>query len=400
MSVVDVGQSILLDDGLIELVVTETRPNHGGGVVVAQVQNDGELGDRRGVNIPGAQLVLPAMTDLDREHLSIAVELDADFVAASFVRTASDVREIRSYLEEMRDHHRFPDAHRIPRIISKIESAEALQNFDAILDASDGVMVARGDLAVEIPFSVVTRAQKMIVSKCNRAGKPVVVATQMLESMIDNPRPTRAEVSDVVNAVYDGADCVMLSGESAKGKYPVESVRTLARIAKQADMSFGQYGASTVAPSGDSGNTKGKSMARAIVQAAKDGQVDLLIVITSSGKTAELLSAEKGPVPIMAFVGEAKVGRQLMSHRGVWPVYGAFPTFAPGSAAEAGGGDGAGYSEKDDEEAGYMLRPKQAVRRAKELGMVETGDTVLIVLSEPSSSVVGQTLTTRTAKVK
>ena len=173
------------------------------------------------------------MTELDREHLSVAVELDADFVAASFVRTAADVVTIRNYLEEMRDAHRLPDSFRIPRIIAKIESAEALQHFDEILKVSDGIMVARGDLAVEIPFSVVTRAQKMIVGKCNAAGKPVVVATQMLESMIDNPRPTRAEVSDVVNAIYDGADCVMLSGESAKGKYPTESVRTLARIAKQ-----------------------------------------------------------------------------------------------------------------------------------------------------------------------
>ena len=143
----------------------------------------------RSVNIPGAKLVLPAMTELDREHLSVAVELDADFVAASFVRTAADVVTIRNYLEEMRDAHRLPDSFRIPRIIAKIESAEALQHFDEILKVSDGIMVARGDLAVEIPFSVVTRAQKMIVGKCNAAGKPVVVATQMLESMIDNPRP-------------------------------------------------------------------------------------------------------------------------------------------------------------------------------------------------------------------
>ena len=374
-SVVDIGQAILLDDGLIDLTVIGKEKKR----LLCEVQNDGSLGDRKGVNIPGANLNLPAMTELDREHLSIAVELDADYVAASFVRTSNDVLQIRSYLQELHEIQRKPDLHPIPKIISKIESAEALQNFDEILRVSDGIMVARGDLAVEIPFSVVTRAQKMIVSKCNLAGKPVVVATQMLENMIENPRPTRAEVSDVVNAVYDGADCVMLSGESAKGKFPIESCQTLARIARQADVSYSEY-SNTSLPS----KPNKPSMARAVVQAARDEEVDLIICVTSSGKTAEKLSAEKGPVPIMAFVASEKVGRQLNLNRGVWPVFGENLELPVG----------------DESELQYMLRPKQAVRKAKELGLVHSGDTVLIVLSEPSSSDLEQTFSTRTAVVK
>jgi len=414
--VVNVNQSILLDDGLIELIVAEKRSD---GTLLCEVQNDGVLGDRKGVNIPGAKLEMPAMTDLDREHLSIAVDLDADFIAASFVRKASDVIQIRSFLQEMYDAHPMYDKkHPLPKIIAKIESAESLQNFDEILNVSDGIMIARFDLAIEIPFTVVTRAQKMIVSKCNLAGKPVIVATQMLESMLESPRPTRAEVSDVVNAVYDGADCLMLSAESAKGKFPIETCQTLARIARQADMTYSEYSVDIDVRrriGGDKSEvdvTRSKSvawklkprvlgLARSTVQAARDAEVDLIIVISSTGTTAEMLSAEKGPVPIMAFVGSAKVGRQLMTHRGVWPAFRALQTTIPNEEKFPSNQSRMLKKEALDmlQHELNMVRPKQAVKMAKDLNMVQTGDTVLIVMSEPRSSVIGRTLTTRTATV-
>jgi pyruvate kinase len=259
----------------------------------------------------------------------------------------------------------------------------------------------------------------MIVAKCNLAGKPVIVATQMLESMIENPRPTRAEVSDVVNAVYDGADCVMLSGESAKGKFPIEACQTLARIARQADMTYSEYSVDIDVRRRRSGGdksevdvTRSKSvawklkprvlgLARSTVQAARDAEVDLIIVISSTGTTAEMLSAEKGPVPIMAFVGSAKVGRQLMTHRVVWPPFHELQTTIPKEEKFPSNQSRMLKKQALDmlQHELNMVRPKQAVKAAKDLNMVQTGDTVLIVMSEPRSSVIGRTLTTRTATV-
>ena len=372
--VVSSGQPILLDDGLLEIIVE--GPNPAGDGLVAIVQNSGVLGERKGVNIPGAKLDLPAMTDLDREHLQIACDLDADFVAASFVRYGSDVRAIRAWLGDCHDAAGRPDHHPQPKIISKIESSEAMENFEDILAESDGIMVARGDLGVEIPFSLVTRAQKEIVARCNAVGKPVIVATQMLESMVENPRPTRAEVSDVVNAVYDGADCVMLSGESAKGKWPVESVETLRRVATQADHSYGQFGLYHVNRTNSDETHENEYVAKAVCQAAADMSASLIIVLTHTGKLARLFSKQRGPVPVMAFVDDAKVGRQLMLERGLHPVF------------------------QELQRDVSQDRPKQAVRKARELGFVKPGDTVTIVLSEPASSVLSRTITTRVAFVE
>lgn len=375
---VPVGVNILVDDGLVELTVQEKK--FGG--VICNVENSGIIGSRRGVNIPGATLQLPPLTKLDREHLKIAVDMDADFIAASFVRSAECVRRIRAYIEECMEKSDWPELHPAPKIISKIESTEALKNFTEILEVSDGVMVARGDLGVEIPFSVVTRAQKMIVRQCNLAGKPVVVATQMLESMIENPRPTRAEVSDVVNAVYDGADCVMLSGESAKGKWPVLATTTLATIAGQADMSYAEFGRDHEHRN-EASNTfdKLEAIAAGAVQSATAMQADLIICVSKSGRAARLLARQRGPIPIMAFVDNPKVGRQLSVHRGVFPVY-----------------QESTITEKYPDP--FIVRPRQAVRRAKEMGFVKAGDTVVIVLAEPQSSVLGGTLTTRVAVVQ
>jgi pyruvate kinase len=287
----------------------------------------------------------------------------------------------------------------------------------------------------------VVRAQKKIIKNCNVSGKPVIIASQMLDSMIDHTTPTRAEVSDIVNAVYDGADCVMLSMESSHGKYPIESCSILSSIARQADMSYSEHtsnhrhhhhhheereddhgyrgvgnGVGNVTSfRNDNGSDNGiknddyfsrgvwPAMTKAAVQQASYGKVDLIVVITSSGKTAEMLSAEKGQVPIMAYVDNAKVGRQLSCHRGIWPVYGPIKNVMWTKKKKFETNDSLRISkEKMDmlQHELFMIRPKEAVIKAKELNLIQEGDTVLIVMSEPSSNVLGRTLTTRTARVK
>ena len=214
------GTSILLSDGLINLTVQETTATD----IICQVINGGELGEKKGVNVPGVRINMPFLSEKDIADINFGIDEEMDFIAASFVRNAQDVLEIRRILEAR-------DAH--IDIIAKIESQGGVDNLDDIIKVADGVMVARGDLGVEIPAEEVPLVQKKIIEKCNLAGKVVIIATQMLDSMINNPRPTRAEVSDVANAIFDGADAIMLSGESAAGKYPVESVETMARIAKK-----------------------------------------------------------------------------------------------------------------------------------------------------------------------
>ena len=361
-------------------------------------------------------VMFDAKTD---EHFKLAVEMDIDFISFN----ASNLTKVKSNLDGILLDLQSTSNNKtgsIPKLIAKIQSADALIDFDEILQVSDGILIERKLLARDIPLGVV-RAQKQIVHKCNVAGKPVIIASQMLDTMIDHPTPTRAEVSDIVNAVYDGADCVMLSRESSEGRYPIESCITLARIARQADMSkpsngngrdrTGTIETLKVAKDDNNNNTNQDffnqgvwpAMCRSAVQQAKYGDIDLIVVVTASGKTAEMLSAEKGPVPIMAFVGDAKVGRQLSMHRGVQPVYGEMkhmPIIQKKVATD-------NISMRQNKEKMdmvhhelLMVRPKEAVIRAKELNMVKTGDTVLIVMSEPSNNVLGRALTTRTARVK
>ncbi|MDF2837878.1 MAG: pyruvate kinase, partial [Paenibacillus sp.] len=220
--VIKPGNRILIDDGLIELIAQEVNETE----IVCAVMNGGPLKPRKGVNLPGISTTLPGVTDRDVRHIAFGIEQGIDMIAMSFVRKAEDVLQVRQLLEDAGATH--------IQIISKIENEEGVDNLDAIIEVSDGIMVARGDLGVEIPAEDVPMIQKTMIEKCNAAGKPVIVATQMLDSMQVNPRPTRAEVSDVANAVLQGADAIMLSGETAAGKYPLESVRMMAMIAERA----------------------------------------------------------------------------------------------------------------------------------------------------------------------
>ena len=300
---VKTGDTILIDDGLVGLTVKEVN----GDDIVCEVQNSGIVKNHKGVNVPGVKVNLPAITEKDRSDIEFGIEQGIDFIAASFVRKVSDVLAIREILEENNATH--------IKIISKIENQEGVDNLDEIIEVSDGIMVARGDLGVEIPTEEIPVVQKLMIKKCNEAGKPVITATQMLDSMIRNPRPTRAEVTDVANAIYDGTDAIMLSGETAAGKYPVEAVKTMATIAKRAE--------ETMRNRRDKVN-KSKNVTDAISYATCTTAMDLdaraILSSTASGHTARMVSKFRPDCPIIATTSDESVRRQLSLTWGVLPV--------------------------------------------------------------------------------
>ena len=304
------GCHILFDDGALDMLVIGIN----GPAVIAQVQNDGVLGSHKSVNVPGVHIALPPLTDKDRKNIMLAIEQDIDFIAHSFVRSAADVRAVQAILDAYNSDI---------KIISKIENQEGVDNIDEIIDASYGIMIARGDLGIEVPIERIPGIQRQIIRKCVQKKKPVIVATQMLHSMIQNPRPTRAEVTDIANAIYYRTDALMLSGETASGKYPVEAVRTMAAIAEQAEHDqFSQ--ANIELPLSENCDIR-EFMAHSAIEATERLGVKLIITDSSTGdtarNTARNLAAFRGPNPVLAICYHDKLQRLLNLSYGVIPVY-------------------------------------------------------------------------------
>lgn len=347
------GNRILIDDGLIELQVETVE----GTEISCRVINGGELGQRKGVNVPNVRVKLPAITEKDKNDIIFGIGQDIDYIAASFVRNAEAVLEIKKILKEH-------NASRIG-IIAKIENAEGVENIDSIIDAADGVMVARGDLGVEIPAHEVPHLQKIIIEKCNHKFKPVITATQMLDSMIRNPRPTRAEVTDVANAIYDGTDAVMLSGETAMGKYPVETLKMMVQIALATE----QY--LNLEDYRDNEAFRGKlsvssSVGFAAVTTAQHIGATCIVTPTMSGQTARLISNLRPEVPIYAVTPHEWAKRRMQLYWGVTPVN--------------------GYQEDSTEN--IISHAMYMVKREK---LVKSGDMVVFTAGDPvTNSVSGE----------
>lgn len=300
------GDQILFDDGALAMKVIGIN----GPAVIAQVQNDGVLGSRKSVNVPGVHIDLPALTEKDVKNINLAIDEDIDFIAHSFVRNAADVNAVQQLLDA-----RGSDI----KIISKIENQEGVDNIDEIIEASYGIMIARGDLGIEVPIERIPGIQRNLIRKCVQAKKPVIVATQMLHTMIDNPRPTRAEVTDIANAIYYRTDALMLSGETATGKYPVEAVATMAQIAEQAEKDKLKENDIVIQMS-DNGDVR-EFLAHSAIEATERLGVKGIITDSSTGQTARNLAAFRGPNPVLAICYNEKLQRLLNLSYGVTPVY-------------------------------------------------------------------------------
>jgi len=356
---VDAGSIMLLDDGLIELRVESLDKENG--IIHTIVENAGTLKTKKGVNVPGVSVQLPGITEKDAQDILFGIEQRVDFVAASFVRNAAAVLDIRGLLEKNGGAH--------IQIIPKIENQEGVDNIDEIIMVSDGLMVARGDLGVEIPAEEVPLVQKSLIDKCNSAGKPVITATQMLDSMQRNPRPTRAEASDVANAIFDGTDAIMLSGETAAGLYPIESVETMHRIAEttEAALNYKQI-VSTRRKEKESNMTE--AIGQAVAYTALNLKVQAIIAPTESGTTAKMISKYRPGAPIIAVTSSDIPARKLSLVWGVQPIVGT-------------------SVESTDE----LL--EKAVDESLKHGYVKHGDLVVITAGVP----VGQAGTTNLMKV-
>ena len=335
------GDHILIDDGLLELIVV----NADGSEIETQVVTGGMLFSNKGLNLPHAALSIPAITEKDREDLKFAIEEEADWVALSFVRTAEEVLELKDMIRE------FTSLGRPTPVIAKIEKPEAIDNIDSIITAVDGIMVARGDLGIEMSTEAVPMIQKMIIHKCNQAGKPVITATQMLDSMIRNPRPTRAEASDVANAILDGTDAIMLSGETATGKYPVLTVETMARIAHETEAAQATLPVRRI--TARPGPYFAEAVAHASVETAEDLKASAIVAPTVSGETARTIARFRPHCPIVAVTPSPITQRQLALVWGVYPVL-------------------ASRSESTDQVI------NDAVEAAQQHGYVNEGDIIII----------------------
>lgn len=356
---VEIGSKILLDDGLIGLEVVSIDKENG--EIHTRVLNSGILKNKKGVNVPGVSVNLPGITEKDAKDIIFGIQQGIDFIAASFVRRASDVLEIRQILEKHNATH--------IQIIPKIENQEGVGNIDDILEVSDGLMVARGDLGVEIPAEEVPLVQKELIKKCNALGKPVITATQMLDSMQRNPRPTRAEASDVANAIFDGTDAIMLSGETAAGAYPVEAVQTMHRIASRAEMAL-NYPAILADRSKNAGHNMTNAIGQSVAYTALNLDVHAIIAPTVSGHTAKMISRYRTKAPIIAVTSNEKVCRRLALVWGVYP-----------------------QKSKAAESTDEML--ELAVLAGLNSGIVKRGDLVVITAGVP----VGESGTTNLMKI-
>ena len=302
------GQRILIDDGLIELTVDSVTDTE----IFCTVVNGGTVSNNKGINVPGVRLSMPYLSERDISDIMFGVQCDYDFIAASFVRTAADVMQIRALLDKLHCN--------TIKIISKIENAEGVDNIDDILRVSDGIMIARGDLGVEIPLQEIPIIQKKLIDKAYKAGKMVITATQMLDSMMKNPRPTRAESTDVANAIYDGTSAIMLSGETAAGKYPVEALLTMAKIAERTESDINYAGGFKDSVSKTGNDDVTGAISHATVTTAIDLNAKAIITVTKGGGTARQISKHRPPCPIIGCSPDKKVVRQLNLSWGVSPL--------------------------------------------------------------------------------
>lgn len=353
---IEIGAHILIDDGLIDLLVEGKNDKE----IVCKIMNTGEVSSNKGVNLPNIDVNLPSLTEKDISDILFGIEHNLDFIAASFVRSSKDVLEILKILE---------DNNSDIRIVSKIENHQGVANIDEIMQLSHGVMVARGDLGVEIPAEEVPLVQKMIIEKANSLGKPVITATQMLDSMIRNPRPTRAEASDVANAILDGTDAVMLSGETAAGKYPLESLKTMARIALRAEEALDYSGITEKRASAI--KTTPDSISHATCEIAEDLNAKAIITSTTSGSTARMVSKYRPASKIIAATPDESVYRKLNLVWGVKPVI-------------------TDFNHGTDE----MV--KDAIEKSLDEGLIENGDLIVLTAGVP----VGLKGTTNLIKVE
>ncbi len=300
---VQTGTRILISDGFVALRVIQKTAE----ALICKAENDGTIGNKQSVNVPGVHLALPALTEKDKEYVQLAIDHDIDFIAHSFVRTKEDVLIIQKILD---DHNS-----RV-KILAKIENLEGIKNLQEILEVAFGILIARGDLGIEIPAEDVPCVQKEIIQKCLHMGKPSITATQMLHSMIENPRPTRAEVSDVANAVYDGTDAILLTGETAHGKYPVEAVQTVARIVRRVEQHKPRM---RELPVFQNRNLVRNWLAKSAVSSALELDAGALIIETETGYSARVVSSYGGHIPVYAKTPDKRVVRELSISYGIYP---------------------------------------------------------------------------------